>query len=128
MNLYILLDVTKLESENVASLQSQLPMIAEQISFFISQETSLQGQYIERQLQQPMLSEFALGLSFSVKQKKHLAKPIAFFNQLAEQYKQDFVLGEVINDQGQQNFEPVCYFGYEEGLGDSYLIAEYVFY
>ena len=123
MQLYILLDVEKLEYENEKNLLEMLPDIQSDIEGFIAAEEALKAQPISVLGESVFEPDFALGFNFHIKQKKHLNKPISFANSLAEKYQQDFVIGLIENGER----EAVSYFGFEEGLGDSFMIAQYIF-
>ena len=123
MQVYILLAVDKLEAEQLPSLQSALPQMQDLITAFIAERPALQAELIVARADVQITPAFEFGIRFHIKQKKHLAEPIALFNRLAEQFQQDFVIGLW----QQHSREDISFFGFEAGLGDSFMIAEYLF-
>ncbi|WP_417214073.1 hypothetical protein [Alcanivorax sp.] len=66
--------------------------------------------------------DWVLGISLPVKKKIQLKEPVNLFNDLAKQYHIDCEVGSIEDDQR----DPVSYFGKREGIGDAFLIAEYL--
>ena len=62
------------------------------------------------------------GIRLPVKKKIQLKEPVNLFNDLAKQYHIDCEVGSIEDDQR----DPVSYFGKREGIGDAFLIAEYL--
>ena len=66
--------------------------------------------------------DWVLGISLPVKKKIQLKEPVNLLNHLAKQYHIDCEVGSIEDDQR----DPVSYFGKREGVGDAFLIAEYL--
>lgn len=66
--------------------------------------------------------EVELGYELTLSKTQKLKDPLNFLYTLAREHKCEFVVG-LIND---NNYEDVCYFGYEEGRPDMFEIAHYL--
>lgn len=66
--------------------------------------------------------DWRLGMSLPVKKKAELKPLVALFNDLAKQFHVDCEAGSIEDGQ----FDPVSYFGKQEGQGDAFLIAAYL--
>ncbi len=93
----------------------------ERLATFIEKNDQLRAE-LHKNIDKEHPEDIKIGIDFHVKKAKQLEKPLNFFNDLAIEFKQDFVLGLFTNGEP----EDVCYFGFEEGKGDSFMISQYV--
>ncbi len=113
MKIFIELDLSKLEPGEQALSSSQTEEAQNAIQQLNEDNLGL-GITIE--------ASDTIAINAQVKKPNHLKPAVELFNTLAEQYQIDFVLGLIENDQK----EEICYFGYEEGKGDTQTIAMYL--
>lgn len=115
MDIYI-----SLESDDIDEVAAP---VGEALAAWVeTQERNYQVDY--HCVEEAPLSEWLVGLRFSVKNKKHLKAPLTFLEGLAKTHKADFVVG--IYDESTQGREDICYFGHEEGRPDMFEIASYL--
>lgn len=123
MNVYTLIDCERLEEKSEAALRKNASDIETTLTQFID---NLSDDKPKHTLTIDCSSDFAedwqLGLNLQVNNKNNLKAPIELLNKVAKDYKVDFVLG--IDTDGER--EDICYFGFEEGAGDRYAIAQYL--
>lgn len=67
-------------------------------------------------------AELELGISMKIKAPKQLIAPLNGLYTIAKQYKCEFVLGVLT----EQEREDICYFGHEEGKADAYEVGSYL--
>lgn len=116
MKVYIKVDTSKYESEELESLSVTLQGFEEQLGVFSESNPEL-GAEIKSDA-----DNHELALLFHIKQKKHLNKPLDFFNAAAKDLELDFEVGEY----KKRGYDAVSYFGHEEGLADGFMIAQYL--
>ena len=63
-----------------------------------------------------------VGIELSVKKIDKLKDPLNQFYQWAKEYKCEFVVGQIEDN----DYRDVCYFGFEEGRPDRFEIANYL--
>ena len=121
MHLYIYCDTSKLENDDIKTFSSAANNITEKLTPFIETNSQLRAD-LHKEIDENYVESSKIGIDFHVKKAKQLELPLNFFNQLAKEYKQDFVLGLFTDGKA----EDVCFFGFEEGLGDSFMISQYI--
>ena len=121
MHLYIHCDTSKLEDDQLKAFLNSTKQMIEQLTLFLSKNDQLRAT-VHAELGDGDPQAIKVGLDFHVKKTKQLEVPLNFFNDLAKEHKQDFVLGTINNNEA----EDVCYFGFEEGKGDSFMISQYL--
>ncbi|NRB40764.1 MAG: hypothetical protein HRU20_20220 [Pseudomonadales bacterium] len=121
MQLYILLASDRLEEKQENQLKENLPAIREAIENYIA-EKDLPTLKMINHCDSDMCEDWQLGFEQPIKKNKQLQTPINFCNDLAEKFNLDFEVGFVEDE----THEAVCYFGAEEGPGDTFMIAQYL--
>lgn len=121
MQLYIYCDTSKLEDEDMTAFISHGKKVITKLEAFLLENDQLRGE-LHSDIDQEYAEDIKIGLDFHVKKPKQLEKPLNFFNDLSKEYKLDFVLGLFTDGKP----EDVCFFGFEEGKGDSFMISRYV--
>jgi len=122
MHVYILCDFSKVDDEKEAKIKAQYPEISEAFARLIDNNEVLRASLISHYSDDSFIEDDQLGFSFHVKQAKHLNSPIDFCNELAQEKHLDFEIGSIDGEQ----FDPVSYFGFEEGKGDSFMLGQYL--
>lgn len=121
MQLYIYCDASKLEDDDVKTFISNGNTIIKRLLEFLPNNDQLRAD-LHQEIDQENPADIKIGLDFHVKKAKQLEKPLNFFNDLSKEFKLDFVLGLFTDGKP----EDVCFFGFEEGKGDSFMISQYV--
>lgn len=121
MHIYIHIACDRLEKSQEAKLQANLPNILEELQKYA--DTSPQANVVViNESSEEDCENWVVGIEQTVKKNKQLQAPINLFNDLAKQFSLDLEIGSI--EKGQRS--AVCYFGTEEGRGDSYMIAQYL--
>lgn len=121
MQTYILLACDRLEEPQEKKLIANLPEI-KQALYRYAEEQGLDLVKIIDNSDSEHCEDWQLGIEQPIKKSKQLQTPINFFNDLGKEFKLDFEIGSVENDKR----EAVSYFGFEEGHGDPFMIAQYL--
>ena len=121
MLLYISLASDRLEETQEKALKNNLSAIQAQFNHYVEQQNAGLVTLIN-DCESDNCDNWQLGIEQPIKKNKQLQIPIDFFNTLAKDFKLDFELGMIEN----ATREAVCYFGFEEGAGDAFMIARYL--
>lgn len=121
MELYVLIACDRLEMAQEKRLKSNLPNIQAKLAAYAEDYAFAHANFIN-ECDSESCDDWQLGVSQQIKKKPQLKFPIDFFNSLAKTYKLDCEIGTI--EAGVR--QPVTFFGYYEGLGDSFMIAQYL--
>jgi hypothetical protein len=122
MQIYVLVACDRLEVSQENNLKQNLPDILSTLQRYVD-ENEVAHVSLINECSSDDCEDWQLGITQTVKKNTQLKYPINLFNDLAKKFTLDCEVGSVENDQR----EPVSYFGHEEGKGDTYLIAQYLF-
>ena len=122
MKLYIMLDCERLEEKQEKQLRKSADEIAGLIKGFVEASPQPSLTSVLKYLYESDVLDWQLGVELTVSKSAQLKAILDFFNQLAKQFKQDFVLG-IIDGESR---EDICYFGFEEGQADRLMISQYL--
>ena len=121
MLIYLLIACDRLSEKQEKQLRKNLPELQVALKAYVDANEANDVTLIN-ECDSDDIEEWQLGISQPVKKNIHLNFPVNLFNRLARQYDIDCEVGYIEND----TREPVSYFGKEEGLGEAFLIAEYL--
>jgi len=97
--------------------------VAEQINQW-NQQQEKPLEFVNTYSDETSEDEWKVGLTAEVKRLNPFKKALLALYKIAEDTKQDFVIGFV--NESKQREEDVCYFGYNEGKPDPLEIATYL--
>ena len=121
MHIYIHIACDRLEENQETKLKENLPNILVEMQKY-ADSTPQANVVVINENSEEDCENWVLGIEQTVKKNKQLQAPINLFNGLAKQFSLDIEIGSIEKDQR----SAVCYFGTEEGRGDSYMIAQYL--
>ena len=119
MHLYLLVACDRLDEKQEKKLKRNLPDLQSALQAYADAN---EGVALINECESEACEDWHLGISQPVKKKAQLKLPVGLFNDLARQYNIDCEVGAIENE----NFDPVSYFGKNEGQGDAFLIGEYL--
>ena len=121
MQIYILLACDRLEeAEENRLLNNKADILAAFQSYSEAQNFDLLQLILDAD--DSYCENWRIGLQQPIKKAKQLLAPVNFCNDLAQQFQLDFEIGEVQDD----SFDAVSYFGFQEGKGDPFMLAQYL--
>ncbi|SDU03896.1 hypothetical protein [Halopseudomonas salegens] len=121
MLVYFLVACDRLEEKREKKLRQNLPELQAALQTYAGANAANSVTLINA-CDSEDCAEWELGISQPVKKNIHLNFPVNLFNDLARQYGIDCEVGYIEDDER----EPVTFFGKQEGLGEAFLIAEYL--
>lgn len=122
MDIYVMLDCERLDDKQEKQLRKSSVAMITAIESFVVENPQADIRTLFHTAAESDLLDWQLGIELSVKKIAQLKLVLDFFNLLAKEYRQDFVLGII---EGETR-EDICYFGFEEGTADRFLIAQYL--
>ena len=121
MQIYILLACDRLEDDQEKRLRTHLPEIKQALQAYADEQDLALLKLIDES-DSEHCDDWQIGIEQPIKKSKQLLTPVNFFNDLGKKFKLDFEIGSVIDGER----EAVSYFGFEEGHGDPFMIAQYL--
>lgn len=121
MLIYLLIACDRLTEKQEKKLKQDLPELQATLQAYVDANEANSVTLIN-DCGSDQCEDWQLGITQPVKKNIHLNFPVNLFNGLAKHYGIDCEVGYIEDDKR----EPVSYFGKEEGLGEAFLIAEYL--
>lgn len=121
MLIYFLIATDRLTDKQEKKLKQNLPQLQAALQKYVDVNQANNVTLIN-DCDSDRCEDWQLGISQPIKKNSHLNFPVDLLNGLAKQYDIDCEVGYIEGD----TREPVSYFGKEEGLGEAFLIAEYL--
>lgn len=121
MLIYFLIATDRLTDKQEKKLKQNLPELQAALQKYVDANQA-NNVILINDCDSDRCEDWQLGISQPVKKNTHLNFPVNLLNGLAKQYDIDCEVGYIEGD----TREPVSYFGKEEGLGEAFLIAEYL--
>lgn len=121
MLIYFLIATDRLTTKQEKTLKQNLPELQAALHAYVDANEASNVTLIN-DCDSDQCEDWQLGITQPIKKNIHLNFPVNLLNGLAKQYDIDCEVGYIEDD----TREPVTYFGKEEGLGEAYLIGEYL--
>lgn len=121
MKLYITIDCDNFEEDEESTFKKNSSEIIQSIEDFLLDTPKMPAKIINKTASDT-IAKWAVGIECQMKKRQQLDVPLTFFNAMAKQHQLNFVVGIIDGD----SREDICYFGFHEGSGDSFMLAQYL--